>query len=168
MSKNFHIDINGKPAPCHAKSNCPRGGRGEHFDSQQEAQTYADSRNELKVEAEEILQSYYSGNSTLEEIGNSKNSFVRLEAYYNGYDSGNVLSEDYIVKKGLVENNLFTKELMNDSDKYIYSKAKENQKKIESKNFKEMEEEGIFSEDLSDKIKNMSEDDLEKMYKAMN
>lgn len=128
-NKNFHIDINGKPAPCNAKQNCPRGGQREHFDSTEKAQNYADYKNELRVEADETLQSYHSGNISLEEISKSENQLIRLEAYYNGYKNRNILSEDYIVKKGLVENNLYTKELIADSDSYISTKALENYNK---------------------------------------
>jgi len=46
MSK-FHINKNGVPAPCRAtKGNCPLGGEGQHFESKQEAQEYADKKNE--------------------------------------------------------------------------------------------------------------------------
>lgn len=46
MSK-FHINKNGVPAPCRAQSgNCPLGGDESHFDTQEEAQTYADKENE--------------------------------------------------------------------------------------------------------------------------
>lgn len=42
MSK-FHINKHGVPAPCKAKKgNCPLGGEGEHFNTEQEAQQYAD------------------------------------------------------------------------------------------------------------------------------
>lgn len=48
MSK-FHIDKNGKPAPCRAKpGNCPRGGDDTHFDSEKEAQEFIDKENENK------------------------------------------------------------------------------------------------------------------------
>lgn len=46
MSK-FHINKHGVPAPCRAKKgNCPLGGEGQHFDTQEEAQVYADKINE--------------------------------------------------------------------------------------------------------------------------
>lgn len=48
MSK-FHIDKNGKPAVCKAKSgNCPLGGSDSHFDSKEEAQQFIDLKNEEK------------------------------------------------------------------------------------------------------------------------
>ena len=46
MSK-FHINKHGVPAPCKAKpGNCPLGGDDQHFNSQEEAQVYADKVNE--------------------------------------------------------------------------------------------------------------------------
>lgn len=46
MSK-FHINKHGVPALCKAKSgNCPLGGAEQHFNSQEEAQAYADKINE--------------------------------------------------------------------------------------------------------------------------
>ena len=43
----FHINKNGVPAPCRAtKGNCPLGGEGEHFDTKEAAQEFADSQNE--------------------------------------------------------------------------------------------------------------------------
>ncbi|HHT97319.1 MAG TPA: hypothetical protein GXZ90_05440 [Clostridiales bacterium] len=46
MSK-FHINKHGVPAPCKAKKgNCPLGGEGEHFDTPEIAQEYADKVNE--------------------------------------------------------------------------------------------------------------------------
>ena len=43
----YHINKHGVPAICKAKSgNCPLGGEENHFNSQQEAQTYADKVNE--------------------------------------------------------------------------------------------------------------------------
>lgn len=48
MSK-FHINKHGVPAPCKAtKGNCPLGGEGEHFNSEQEAQAFIDKTNEEK------------------------------------------------------------------------------------------------------------------------
>lgn len=47
MTQKFHIDKNGKPAPCHAtKRPCPLGGEEVHFDSMEDAQAYADKMNE--------------------------------------------------------------------------------------------------------------------------
>lgn len=49
MSK-FHINKHGVPAPCRAKEgNCPYGGEDSHFDTQEEAQEYAN-----KLHAEEF------------------------------------------------------------------------------------------------------------------
>lgn len=46
MSK-FHINKHGVPAPCKAKKGkCPLGGEEQHFNSREEAQTYADKINE--------------------------------------------------------------------------------------------------------------------------
>lgn len=50
----FHIDIHGKPAPCKAQKNCPRGGPRDHFSSFYLAQQAADKRNELKAKKEVI------------------------------------------------------------------------------------------------------------------
>lgn len=50
----FHIDIHGKPAPCKAKQNCPRGGDSEHFPTVEEAQQYADRKNEFKEKIQYI------------------------------------------------------------------------------------------------------------------
>ena len=48
MSK-FHINKHGVPAPCRAKEgNCPLGGEGEHFNTEQEAQQHVDKLNEEK------------------------------------------------------------------------------------------------------------------------
>lgn len=50
MSEKFHINLKGKPAPCHAQAgNCPRGGASgsdEHFSSLQDAEEYIIARNE--------------------------------------------------------------------------------------------------------------------------
>jgi len=124
VSGKFHIDINGNPAICKAQNeNCPRGGIGEHFSSETEALEYADYVNELKIESESELQAYYSGNIDTNELGKSSNPFVRIEAYNNGDESSNILSEDYLVKKKLIENGLYTERLLADSDEYISSKA---------------------------------------------
>lgn len=49
MSK-FHINKHGIPSPCRAqKGNCPYGGEDNHFDTQEEAQEYAN-----KLHAEEF------------------------------------------------------------------------------------------------------------------
>lgn len=46
MSKKFHINKHGVPAPCRAtKGNCPLGGDESHFDSKEAAQEYADKVN---------------------------------------------------------------------------------------------------------------------------
>lgn len=43
----FHINKHGVPAPCRAtKGNCPLGGEGEHFDTKEAAQEFADKQNE--------------------------------------------------------------------------------------------------------------------------
>ena len=53
MAEKWHIDINGKPAPCNADVRaCYRGGPGEHFNTKKEAQAYADSLNASEVELE--------------------------------------------------------------------------------------------------------------------
>lgn len=53
MAKKWHIDINGKPAPCNADVRaCYRGGQGEHFNTEKEAQVYADSLNASEMELE--------------------------------------------------------------------------------------------------------------------
>lgn len=47
MSKKFHINKHGVPAPCRAtKGNCPLGGEESHFDNEADAQAYADKINE--------------------------------------------------------------------------------------------------------------------------
>ena len=101
MTKKFHIDLNGKPAPCNAKQHCPRGGSDEHFPTAEKALEYADYINELKIESESELQAYYSGNLSTDEIGTSKNPLVRIEAYNNGYESPNILNEDYLIDENL-------------------------------------------------------------------
>ena len=46
MTQKFHIDKNGKPAPCRAtKRPCPLGGAEVHFDSIEEAQAHVDTMN---------------------------------------------------------------------------------------------------------------------------
>lgn len=43
----FHINKNGVPAPCRAKSgNCPLGGDETHFNNQEEAQEYIDNKSQ--------------------------------------------------------------------------------------------------------------------------
>lgn len=123
MTKKFHIDLNGKPAPCNAKQHCPRGGSDEHFPTTEKALEYADYINELKIESESELQAYYSGNLSTDEIGTSKNPLVRIEAYNNGYESPNILNEDYLVKKKLLANGLYTEKLIADTDDYISETA---------------------------------------------
>lgn len=47
MAQKFHINKHGVPAPCKAKSgNCPLGNEEQHFNSEEEAQSYADEENE--------------------------------------------------------------------------------------------------------------------------
>lgn len=47
MAQKYHIDRNGKPAPCRAtKRPCPLGGEEAHFDSMEEAQAFVDQQNQ--------------------------------------------------------------------------------------------------------------------------
>lgn len=58
ISEKWHIDINGKPAKCTADIRaCTRG---EHFESQQEAQKYVDRKNENEAKKYKIEKRLYN------------------------------------------------------------------------------------------------------------
>lgn len=105
MSK-YHINKKGVPAPCKAtKGNCPLGGDESHFNTQEEAQTYAD-----KVNAEEhSLLPGVQGNNRFgmekEQFDNLKNKAVSLN-YEN--DKGEQESLDGNVKEVNWEDNTIT------------------------------------------------------------
>lgn len=47
---SYHIKKDGTPGICRAKpGNCPLGGDENHFPTKEEAQDYADKKNELEV-----------------------------------------------------------------------------------------------------------------------
>lgn len=151
MKGKYHISLKGSPAPCKAKMFCPRGGISEHFSSPKEALIYADKRNEMKVQAEDILSIYYSGNMSTEELGLNNNSYCKIEAYNNGYE-GNIEQEDYIVQKGVLENGLMIDKLIYSKDPYISSKALETYYKNKGKKLNLKNIDSLISSEL-DKLK---------------
>lgn len=59
MSKKFHVSKNGSVGICSAqKGSCPLGGENQHFSSSEEAQKFADKKNELTIEKSELIKQY--------------------------------------------------------------------------------------------------------------
>lgn len=84
MSK-FHINKHGVPAPCRAtKGNCPLGGEGEHFNTQQEAQEYADKVN---MEKHGYLPSIEAASNDIEISKEHADSMFPDAHFNNGYFS---------------------------------------------------------------------------------
>jgi len=83
MSK-FHINKNGVSAPCRAtKGNCPLGGEGQHFNSEEEAQAFITNQ----MEKEHGL----LGETSVPEVENPNENFRGAPVIFK--DDKNILTE---------------------------------------------------------------------------
>lgn len=90
MSEKFHIDIHGKPVPCKAKQNCPRGWDSEHFPTVEEAQQYADEINSKLVNPQKLTKTALSklfglpkDIVVIKDLDDSNyNSFIHFKEYF--------------------------------------------------------------------------------------
>lgn len=101
MSK-FHINKHGVPAPCRAqKGNCPYGGEDSHFDTQEEAQEYANKLHSEEfgvlggVDNNEHTQKYtQSFEFSSQELSDMKGKYANVD--YDGKSfSGEVIGTYY-------------------------------------------------------------------------
>ena len=80
----YHINKNGIPAICKAKDgNCPLGGEGEHFDSEEEAQVEADRRGENEFGIIDGVKQSEEKKETREE--KEKREEKERKAFFNKY-----------------------------------------------------------------------------------
>lgn len=137
----FHINKHGVPAPCKAqKGNCPLGGAESHFDSQQEAQIYADNQNENEfgslpeMKNQEKHYGNYLGNyhtmskNANENLSQPMNESNAKEVFDNGFKDGDIS----------VEYEKFTREKSPITFDYKVSKIGDNEYEV-SGNIKEYE-----------------------------
>ena len=115
MSKKYHIKKDGTPGICRAKNgNCPYGDSSEHFPTIEEAQNFADKRNERLDNRNKLACQFVENRS-----------FELERCLYNLCDNIDKVSDkDYFKVKIKVDNDniLIQKSLEIDLAKYSYDK----------------------------------------------
>lgn len=123
----FHIDIHGKPSPCKAKQNCPRGGDSEHFSTEEEAQQYVDKINSKDTSPtpartfSDPNQSTHRMNYHFTEAEKRMNAPPSNELTDSQIESINKTKEIYNDLKGLAKNNAQSKLLLDFSKNIGYA-----------------------------------------------
>lgn len=79
MATKYHVSKNGTPGICKATQNCPLGGPGEHFDSVEGAQEYADKLNAIKEMEETSERIEEIAHNSLQNIGASERASLMTE-----------------------------------------------------------------------------------------
>lgn len=122
----FHINKHGVPAPCRAKKgNCPLGGDEQHFNTEKEAQDFADKQGEEKHGIIPTLKAEVLSVKDVEELYKSSNPDDRIKAIENGFDMYTILSDpSEDVRMVAAERGLMSDSLMHDDNKEIAEIAK--------------------------------------------
>lgn len=109
MSK-FHINKNGVPAPCKAKQGkCPLGDDDSHFDTQEEAQDFADKEHEKEFG----LIPEESSDKTYETDSGLKYSVLK-ENNFSGYDK--TVADTHLSNYGEIYLNSYGEPIDNEFD----------------------------------------------------
>ena len=136
----YHVKKDGTPGVCHAQEgNCPLGDSNQHFSSKEEAQDYADKKNEIEVKNNEFKNIL------------SKNNF------YSGYvkiDTNNLNSDKTPLYNQILKD-LGEKPIFNQNKEYskkeIYAKSME--EAIKERSNTDLEFEFSYKNDDNEEVK---------------